>query len=629
MFFDVLNIRQPFALIEKDGHVLCAQGPFHKLEKIDDIHALARKSSCDVAFVLPFRAIQERGFEAHGDEPILAMEIQVALRIPNETLIAELPDSEIKWNGDIQPSLSDDAYSDLVSKFQKNEIERGNASQVTIARSFTGRIEAFDVHTALGIYRKILTQRGQYMAILIANIDPDDSSKTQFIVGATPERHLEIRGNETVMVPIAGTLRKEDRETFETRLDRFLNDPKEINELFQVVDEEMKIMGVICPDGGEIEGPFLRDIGAVVHTEYRLIGRRGKDTLAALRRTLHAPTVVGSPMESAARIIKRYESVSRRYYAGEVGVYCNPRTDAPNGDLDSAILIRCAEIDSAGNFRVQAGGGIVRDSDPANEAKESRAKAMGSLGILSGASQLKEAYLTPELYRKVEPVLHARNAELSSFWMNRQNPYAESARVLDGLKVSILNNEDDFAYMLAHILRTMHANVEVVDSLNYNPAKDPCDIAIVGPGPGDPTDMTHPRMKRVQEIITELFALRKPILGICLGHQALAVNKGIDVERQTHSTQGMQRVVGLMGGKYRLGFYNSFSPVFNAKALEQKGVDFDLDENKRIVSMKGAGFLGFQFHPESIMSEDGANILHRALMLLSNSRVPITHLGSE
>jgi len=487
MFFDAIDTKRSFALIEKDGRVLCAQGAFHTLDIIDDIHKLARAGGCDIAFVLPYCAIRERGFEARGDEPILAMQIDVALHLPKKKLIEELPEAKIVWDGEIRTSLSDKAYADLVRDFQKNEIERGNASQATLARSFSGRIEAFDVQTALSIYRKILKQRGQYMAVLFASIDPEDNAKSRFIVGATPERHLEIRGDETVMVPIAGTLRKEDRETFEAGLDRFLADPKEINELFQVVDEEMKIMGVICPDGGEVEGPFLREIGAVVHTEYRLAGRRGGDTLAALRRTLHAPTVVGSPMESAARIIHRYEPESRRYYAGEIGVYSNPRTDAPNGDLDCAILIRCAEITGEGHFRVQAGGGLVRDSVPEEEAKESRAKAMGLLGTLTGAPQLTTPYLHGELLQKALAQLETRNRFLSTFWMNRQNAYAEDNLSLDKLQVTILNNEDDFAFMIGHVLRVFKAEVQVVDSLKFDPEKPGTGIVIIGPGPGDPT----------------------------------------------------------------------------------------------------------------------------------------------
>ena len=615
MLFDAIDLNRPFVLIEKDGRVACYQGALHEIQDLNDIHQLARTSKRDVTFALPYHAIQERGFEAHGNEPILAMEIETSLSLPKETLIKELPDSPINLEGEITPSQTDQEYADLVRDFQTNEIEHGNASQTTLARSFSGQIKAFDVETALTIFRRALQQRGQYMTVLFANIDPDDKSKNQFIVGATPERHLEIRGNETIMIPIAGTLRKEDRATFEERLQQFLTDPKEIAELFQVLDEEMKMMGVICPDGGEVKGPRLREIGAVIHTEYELEGRRGTDTIAALRRTLHAPTVVGSPMESAARIISKYEKTSRRYYAGEIGVYSNPRTDTPNGDLDSAILIRCAEIKGDGTFRVQAGGGLVRDSDPDNEAKESRAKAQGLLGVLTGAAQLKEAYLTEELYKKYEQLLTRRNEHLSSFWMNRQDPHAEGSLLLKDCSVTVLNNEDDFAHMIGHMLRIMHADVKVVDSFDFYVSQDKSDVVIIGPGPGDPTDMKHPRMKHLQDVIDELTARHKPMLGICLGHQALAFNKGMDVERQLQSTQGMQREVEVMGGMYRLGFYNSFSPLFNALARPQN-IRFDVDENNRIIAMEGQGFTGFQFHPESIMSERGADLMHMALTRL-------------
>ncbi len=604
--FAQIDTARPFALFEKDGFVTAYQGEFHALEKLDDIHTLARRAARDVVFVLPYCAIRERGFAAHGDEKILAIAVETAIKIPKEKLIADLPDVEITV-GDITPSLSDDEYANLVREFQANEIEAGHASQCTIARYFSGRIQNFNLQTVLATYRKTLQQQGQYMTVLFANI-----AAGQFIIGATPEKHLEVRGNETIMIPIAGTLRKEDRETFPARLENFLNDPKEINELFQVVDEEMKMMGVICPDGGVINGPFLREIGAVVHTEYQLIGLRTRDTIAALRRTLHAPTVVGSPMESAARIIKKYEGQSRRYYAGEIGIYQCPRTDAPNGDLDCAILIRCAEINADGEFRVQAGGGIVRDSDAASEAAESRAKAMGILGILTGTSKFQDRYLTDDLRAAVAPMLAARNEKLSHFWMDRQSAFTRDITPIDGMRITIINNEDDFAHMTGHMLRVQQARVRVVDTFEYNAATDDADVTIIGPGPGDPTDMAHPRMKLLQDIVAQLKSRARPLLGVCLGHQTIAVYEGLTVARQPQSTQGLQREVRVMGDLHRLGFYNSFSPVYDDAARARKDFNFDLDGD-RIIAMQAPGIAGFQAHPESIMSERGMDLMLRAL----------------
>ena len=563
----------------------------------------------------PYRVTRERGFEARGDEPILAMVAERTLILPVEEFLALLPFTEIRLAGEPEPSLSDAEYAAMVRQFQQNEIEAGNASQATLSRRFSGRIEGFGVDVALSLYRKLLGQIGQYMTVLFVGREPADPGKRHYLAGATPERHLEITGNSTIMIPIAGTLRKQDRETFPARLARFVEDPKEVNELFQVLDEEMKMMSLICPEGGRINGPFLREIGAVVHSEYELVGKRGTNTMDALRRTLHAPTVLGSPMESAARIIAKYEPVSRRYYGGEIGIYRCPRGAESNGDLDCAILIRCAELFDDGSFSVQSGGGLVRDSVPEDEARESRAKAMGFLAVLTGPDRA-EAWLTPELEAGVREVFTARNRTLAPFWMSAQARDYDTTPALRGLSATIVNNEDDFAHMIAHQLRSMGAAVTVVDTGEYDAAAHAADVPVLGPGPGDPSDMTQKVMARLQEIIAGAKAAQTPMLGVCLGHQALAVAHGLDVLRQDRSTQGLQIECRVAGDRHRLGFYNSFSPVENSRS---EAMDFvlDTDGNGRIVAMRGPGFAGFQFHPESVMSQTGYDLLQRAVVELS------------
>lgn len=603
-----LDLDAPFALFEKNGIVTAAQGPVHELQALMDIHTLSKRANSDVAFILPYRAIRERGFAAKGDEPVLAIEMQTVVSLPIAQMIELLPDVEVKLAGDITPSLPDEVFAEVVRRMQASEIEGGNASQVVLSRRFEGQISALSVDVVLSIYRRLLQRRGQYMTILFY-------TGSQFIIGATPERHIEIRGNETIMIPIAGTLRKEDRTTFEQRLQDFITDPKEINELFQVMDEEMKMMSMVCPSGGHIHGPLLREIGAVIHTEYELVGNRGTNSIEALRRVMHAPTVLGSPMESAARIVAAYEPDSRRYYSGEVGIYRQPRTDEPNGDLDTAILIRCAEIFADGRFAVQAGGGIVRDSDPLSEAKESRAKAMGLLGVLTGAAVVQESYLTADLRAAIAPQLEARNRHIAEFWMAKQDRHMPRYTI-GGARITILNNEDDFAVMIGHLLRHMGATVEVIDSLAYDSAGETADIVVLGPGPGDPTDMSHPRMKKLQETIAALRDAGKPLLGICLGHQALAYSLGLPVTRQKRSTQGLQREVKVFGEQHRLGFYNSFSPVLPEGGNSNPALKLDLDEEARVIALQGDGLIGFQFHPESVMSESGYRLLYKAIRIL-------------
>jgi hypothetical protein len=99
--FDLIDLNRPFALIEKNGRVLCAQGAVHEIQNLDDIHDVARRSGNDVVFALPYRMIRERGFEAKGDEPILAMEAETALSVSIDALMKVLPQDAIKLDGEI------------------------------------------------------------------------------------------------------------------------------------------------------------------------------------------------------------------------------------------------------------------------------------------------------------------------------------------------------------------------------------------------------------------------------------------------------------------------------------------------------------------------------------------------
>lgn len=606
----LLDAKQPFALIEKAGRMSLYRGELYRIDTLKDIHDLSRAENTDVVFVLPYRAIRERGFEAQGNEPILALSVQEHVSLTTQAALRQLPQEPLALEGEIKPSVDDAAYAQLIEKFQAQEIEGGYVSQTTISRKFFGQIQDFSFQKLLSAYRRIIAEKGHYMAVLFC-----DPAADKFILAATPERHLEVAGTQTIMTPIAGTLRKEDRESFKARLDDFLRDEKEINELFQVLDEEMKMMGLICPQGGKIEGPYLREVGAVVHSEYNLVGKRTLHSIDALRETLHAPTVVGSPMESAARVIAKYEPESRGYYAGEIGVYRRPRSTAPDGDIDSAILIRMAEISTKGAFHVQAGGGLVRDSVPENEAKESRAKAMGILKYFT-QDQDVQPYLEPEHLETVRPLLQARNEKLSQFWMQKQNPYQEDTKAdLGDLKVTIVNNEDNFAYMIAHVIKSFKCDVSVIDSFDFDAKRDTSDILILGPGPGDPNDLNNPRIVKLHDIAKHSKGT-KPILGVCLGHQVLALLEGLDVIQQTSSTQGMPRHVRVDDDMHQLGFYNSFSPTLAHEHPTPEGLEIDLDEQGRVIAMRGDQMIGFQFHPESVMSKTGSNLLLAAIKTL-------------
>ena len=155
-----------------------------------------------------------------------------------------------------------------------------------------------------------------------------------------------------------------------------------------------------------------------------------------------------------------------------------------------------------------------------------------------------------------------------------------------------------------------------MDSFAYDPAQDQTDVTLIGPGPGNPNSRSQPRMAKLHEITAALRQSGRPLLGICLGHQVLALHEGLNVAQQTSSTQGMPIAVTVDGKNCCLGFYNSFSPVMDALAEKCRGITFDCDDKGRIIAMRGAGFSGFQFHPESVMSIEGVELLYNALAQL-------------
>src|SRR5207249_8015725 len=86
----------------------------------------------------------------------------------------------------------------------------------------------------------------------------------------------------------------------------FLADQKEIDELYMVLDEELKMMATVADLGGQVVGPYLKEMSHLTHTEYLLAGRGSRDVRDVLRETMFAPTVVGSPGDNACLVSARH-----------------------------------------------------------------------------------------------------------------------------------------------------------------------------------------------------------------------------------------------------------------------------------------------------------------------------------
>ena len=607
----------PFATIEKNGTATEYRGELQKFHSLSDMQKYVRsRVDKTLVFMNPFQTIRERegDYDAHGDEPILAIDVWETYTISREELLEQIPDIHIELERLIKPQLDDEEYAKIAREIIETEIGGWNIAQVIFSQPFSGKIHNYTSEIARAIYKNLLKQRGQYMTFHFSDGEND-------FLGATPEQHLCIEGDTVTMNPIAGTLKKidpEDPRPLRERLIDFLSNSKETYELFQVLDEELKMMETLCDGGWHIEWPFLRQNGAVIHTEYRLVGKRKKDldSLDALRQTLHAPTLVGSPEESASQIIKKYETQSRWYYGGEIGIL------KPNGTLDTAILIRMAHIRKNGDVTIQAGAGLKRDSIPLKEAQECRAKKDGMERAITGNGRefedASELMNDPEVLE----LLASRNRFLSQFHFEDQSdkPQDFCPELIDK-KVTIINFRDDFSLTLARLARSLWCDVSVVDYTEREPTFTPPwvepgyepqeDILILWGGPGDINDETDEKMKKIREIIETRG--NAPLLGVCLGCQAICKHLWLEVRKLSRAQQGVQNTIKLFGKDEKVWQYNSYAGFGRIPWCRPRR---NQDKSINLIHAQEQKMLGVQFHPESVMTQNGREILKNLLLKL-------------
>jgi phenazine biosynthesis protein phzE len=438
-----------------------------------------------------------------------------------------------------------------------------------------------------------------------------------------------VHGGEVRMNPISGTFRLRgaasgpeiDQSThpddLKTRLLDFLADEKEIFELFMVVDEELKMMCDICHEGGQVLGPFLKPMTHLVHTEYLLAGRTRSDVRDVLRDTMFAATVTGAPVENACRLIHQYESEGRGYYAGALALLGRDDEGAPTAD--SPIVIRTADVSPDGAMKVTAGATLVRDSDPTYEVAETQAKAGGILsafGLVPGATGTPADVAALTQDEDVLIALNSRNRRLAKFWLTDQEG-APPAPSLAGRTIAILHGEDDFVNMLAHVFSVLGMGSKVIRHEDYcDGVFDDVDLVVIGPGPGDPRDGSHPKIAAYHRAIDGLLASGKPFLAVCLGHQVLCDRLGIPLDYKDIVFQGTQSSVDIDGRQERVGFYNTFVGRLGEDDLPD-GVRVESDlETGDIHLVAGPNFRGVQFHAESILTENGFALLRQLLLEL-------------
>ena len=311
-----------------------------------------------------------------GDEKIanlkldeIVEQINSPLPVPKKSLPAESP---------ITSNLTNEEFQNMVLS-AKEHIVAGDIFQVVLSQRFDqqSNTDAFDVYRAV---RRL--NPSPYMFFFdFGKID----NKPFYLVGASPEMFVRLEGRRAALRPIAGTRKRGLNNEADTLLEAdLLADPKERAEHVMLVDLGRNDLGRVCEFGSVKVSEFftIERYSHVMHIVSHVEGNI-RDELTAfdlVRAAFPAGTVSGAPKVRAMEIISGLEKDGRGPYAGMIGYF------GFDGAMDTCLAIRTL-IAHGHTYSVQAGAGIVADSDPNSEYQETLNKAGATLKAIKMAEE--------------------------------------------------------------------------------------------------------------------------------------------------------------------------------------------------------------------------------------------------
>ncbi|OCG28343.1 anthranilate synthase component I [Gilliamella sp. wkB108] len=288
-------------------------------------------------------------------------------------------------NIQVNCNKSDDDFNTIVKKMQ-DAIQQGEIFQAVPSRRFS-----LPCPEPLSAYQVLKTNNpSPYMFYM--------QDKDFVLFGASPESALKYTKatNQVEIYPIAGTRPRglsangaidfdlDSRLELEMRTDK-----KELAEHLMLVDLARNDLARICQPGSRYTKELLKvdRYSFVMHLVSRVVGqlREDLDALHAYQATMNMGTLTGAPKVRAMQLIAESEKCKRGSYGGAVGYF------TANGDLDTCIVIRSAYVED-GIATVQAGGGVVLDSDPQSESDESRNKARAVVRAIMAAHNVEGVF---------------------------------------------------------------------------------------------------------------------------------------------------------------------------------------------------------------------------------------------
>ena len=271
------------------------------------------------------------------------------------------------------------SHEEFLTKVEiaKEEIRAGEAFQIVLSQRFAAECTA----DALDVYRALrLSNPSPYMYLFRFEGGVD-------VVGSSPEALVKVTGKQVLMHPIAGTRKRSASPEEDMRLgEELLADPKERAEHLMLVDLGRNDVGRISQPGTVevIDFMHIERYSHVMHIVSTVVGQLAEDKkpIDALFSIFPAGTLSGAPKPRAMQIIESLEPTRRGLYGGAIGYFDF------TGNIDTCIAIRTTLIKD-GKAYVQAGAGIVADSDPESESQECLNKATAVLTAINSANTMR------------------------------------------------------------------------------------------------------------------------------------------------------------------------------------------------------------------------------------------------
>lgn len=476
----------------------------------------------------------------------------------------------------LTPALSKQDFIDTVTRIKKM-IRQGDVYQVNFSLPYFFDATNIHPHALYDSLRAL--NKSPFMGMI--------SNDNWHLLSGSPERLFSLHNNLISARPIAGT-KKRGQDSFHEKAELFALTTcvKENAEHAMLVDLMRNDLNRIALPQTVVveEDRSIEFYSHVMHLVSELRAKSDKPFKEIIQSIFPGGTITGAPKLSVMNAIAELESCPRGPYTGSFGYISS------GFGVDLNIIIRSV-VKLGDRGWTNTGAGIVIDSDPEREWEEVNKKASALKDILAKKS-------TPKPLR-----CSIKGPRLKT---------DTSLRLFEHCRVLFLENQDSFSFNIVEALRSLGALVKITHEADFS--LDQYTHVVIGPGPGNPADMP-----KLSYMIDQALKSNVPLLGICLGHQALGHSFGANVKEMVLPIHGKSQTIyhqgnGLFAGLKQPSNFTRYHSLVIDRAPSEFLVDaFSDDDHIMAIRHQKKPLFGVQFHPESYLSQEGHLLLSNFL----------------